>query len=343
MINSSKSWMAEAQSWLAAPCTYTTAKCLRSHIHALQSVLNDASQIRKTLQGFSSVLKEMSQVCDVAALQEQLVEADCQVADVQDSFTAPLSQLEHAADEVEAIESEVRQMENDVTEIKTLLSSPEAFPSPREDNLKMVEQKIQSMRRTVAEIQKCKPDLCLPGKAEETLVVFTVVDQLQTLLLELEKKVPALFIQQPPTPVTTTAAVRVHAPTSTAAEEETGQITIAHVEDDVLKRSGGTLQTVQQSSTEQKPSRRPDSPQETGVLVGGEAEVVSGPTTQPTAEERKDVESSPDNTEESSSEALSKPLGTVTTQSLYEGTVNTASTANVSKPDSKSQQRCLIS
>ncbi len=97
MINSSKSWMAEAQSWLAAPCTYTTAKCLSSHVHALRIVLDDSAQIRTTLQGFSSVLKEMSQVCDVTTLQEQLVEADGQVAVVQDSFTAPLSQLEHAA------------------------------------------------------------------------------------------------------------------------------------------------------------------------------------------------------------------------------------------------------
>lgn len=41
MINSSKSWMADAQSWLAAPYTYTTAKCLSSHVHALQvSTLN---------------------------------------------------------------------------------------------------------------------------------------------------------------------------------------------------------------------------------------------------------------------------------------------------------------
>lgn len=43
------------------------------------------------------------------------------------------------------------------------------------------------MRRTVAEIQKCKPGLCLPETAETTLTVFTVVDQLQSLLLELEK------------------------------------------------------------------------------------------------------------------------------------------------------------
>lgn len=63
----------------------------------LQTVLDDSAQIRTTLQGFTSVLQEMSQVCDIATLQEQLLEADRQVADVQDSFTAPLSQLEHAA------------------------------------------------------------------------------------------------------------------------------------------------------------------------------------------------------------------------------------------------------
>lgn len=128
MIKSSKSWRNEAESWLAAPCTYTTAKCLSSHVQALQvatpncavlflmphllngssltkfvvclvlqTVLDDSAQIRSTLQGFSSVLKEMSQVCDITALQEQLIEADHQVADVQDNFTAPLSQLEHAA------------------------------------------------------------------------------------------------------------------------------------------------------------------------------------------------------------------------------------------------------
>lgn len=60
-------------------------------------MLDDSAQIRTTLQGFSSVLQEMSQVCDITILREQLVEADRQVADVQDSFTAPLSQLEHAA------------------------------------------------------------------------------------------------------------------------------------------------------------------------------------------------------------------------------------------------------
>lgn len=46
------------------------------------------------------------------------------------------------------------------------------------------------MRATVAQIQRCKPDLGLPGNAEETLKVFTVVNQLQTLLQDLEKVCP---------------------------------------------------------------------------------------------------------------------------------------------------------
>lgn len=101
------------------------------------------------------------------------------------------------------------------------------------------------MRRTVAEIQKCKPGLCLPLQAENTLSVFTVVDQLQTLLMELEKvshsfrqtdrqttgfsepsvplglqKVPALFIQQPQTPVQTK--------TSSKLQESTEDVEVRH-------------------------------------------------------------------------------------------------------------------
>lgn len=53
--------------------------------------------------------------------------------------------------------------------------------------LQVLGKRIQSMGTTVAEIQRCKPDLCLPDGAEETLVVFSVVDQMQTLLLDLEK------------------------------------------------------------------------------------------------------------------------------------------------------------
>lgn len=138
---------------------------MKTFSSALQIVLNDAAQIQATLQSFTSVLTEMSQVYDTTVLQEQLDEASLQVSAVQDSFSAPLHQLEHAAavslpsctpsslscfevtfhgvllltslQEAEAIEREVRQMENEVADIKMLLTSPETFPSPRESRLKV--------------------------------------------------------------------------------------------------------------------------------------------------------------------------------------------------------------
>lgn len=48
------------------------------------------------------------------------------------------------------------------------------------------------MRATVAQIQRCKPDLGLPGNAGDTLTVFTVVNQLQILLQDLEKVRPSV-------------------------------------------------------------------------------------------------------------------------------------------------------
>ncbi|TNM95726.1 hypothetical protein fugu_016809 [Takifugu bimaculatus] len=266
MINSSDSWMSEAQSWLAAPCTYAGAKCLSGRVRALQRVLDDSAQIRTALQGFGSVLEEMSQVCDVTALQEQLLTADRRVAEVQERFAAPLSQLQHAVTKVESIEREVRQLEKDVAEIKKVLVSPESCPSLQKQRFKMVEQRVGSMRATVAQIQRCKPDLGLPGNAEETLTVFTVVNQLQILLQDLEKKVPALFTQQPLNPaqsrVLTAEQTSSSSPISESSHLEAerdqteGRIGIAHLGEDVLKRSGAALLTV-----ERPEQRSPAAPQ----------------------------------------------------------------------------------
>lgn len=60
-------------------------------------VLDDSAQIRRTLQGFESVLKEMASVCEVSRLQEELRDADQCVADMQSSLVEPLRTLEHAA------------------------------------------------------------------------------------------------------------------------------------------------------------------------------------------------------------------------------------------------------
>ncbi|XP_043997936.1 nesprin-2-like isoform X3 [Gambusia affinis] len=336
MIKSSRCWMTEAQSWLAAPCTYTRAKCLRSHVHALQIVLGDASQIRSTLQNFSSVLEEMSQVCDITVLHDQLLEADHRVSEVHGSFTVPLSQLEHAAAEMEAMEKEVYRMENDVAEIKTLLSSPETFPSPREDNLKNIKQRIQSMKHTVAEIQKCKPGLCLPEKAEERLTVFNVVEQLQTLLLDLEKKVLALFSQQPSTP----NQAKVVPAVQNSMSEQHGELPVEETtenkgnEELSLEEDGGSVFWWLWESF------LGVSPEKSELVVSEEKEGVTGLGPGQTAEDGKDIETSTDTAEASSSEALSEALDTVRTQSLL---VNTASSINISQSDARPQHRCVVS
>lgn len=63
----------------------------------MQLVLDDSEQIRRTLQGFESALKEMASVCDVSGLQQELCEADRHVADMQSGLLEPLKTLEHAA------------------------------------------------------------------------------------------------------------------------------------------------------------------------------------------------------------------------------------------------------
>lgn len=60
-------------------------------------VLEDSEQIRRTLQGFESVLKDMARVCDVSSFQQDLTEADQRVVDMQNNLLEFLSKLEQAS------------------------------------------------------------------------------------------------------------------------------------------------------------------------------------------------------------------------------------------------------
>lgn len=53
--------------------------------------------------------------------------------------------------------------------------------------MQATEDRIDLMKRTVAEIQNCKDGLCLPDNAENTLLVFKRAEVLQKQLLELEQ------------------------------------------------------------------------------------------------------------------------------------------------------------
>ncbi|KAG9336608.1 hypothetical protein JZ751_002955 [Albula glossodonta] len=294
MIKSSSSWLSEAHAWLTAPCTFTTAKCLSSHASALQMVLEDSEQMRRTLQGFVAVLQDVSSVCDMTALQEQLAQADQRVAIMQESIAAQLSQFQHAA--------------------------------------AMILGDIESMKRIMAEIQSCKPGLGLPEEAEETMTTFQraehLLEQIRALgqmineqnptvkqdisqsvepeklstleeVIESSPALPTLSIpgelqlttgqSVEPEKLSTSASEEVIVPSPTlpslsipgelqltigqsvesgelppSASEEVivpsptlsipGELQIVHVEEDVLKRSGAALLTVQGSSPAQRES-----------------------------------------------------------------------------------------
>ncbi|KAG5857708.1 hypothetical protein ANANG_G00022250 [Anguilla anguilla] len=351
MINSSNSWLIEAHAWLTAPCTYTTANCLSSHVNALQMVLDDSEQMRRTLQTFVAVLQEVSSVCDMTAQEEQLAQADQRVASMQQSIAHQLSQFQHAAEEVEAIESEVEKMEKNLNKFRDILSSQDSAPSPPEErcgNMQMILNDIESMKRTMAEIQSCKPGLCLPEGAEESLTIFhrakLLLQQIQSLEQMIYQQNPTLkvAIEQPveleELSTSTSEEVIVPSPTLSILEEmqdndaEVGQIRIVHVEEDVLKRSGASLLTVEVgSSPEQRLSWGSErTTQDPDEIFTGE-EQASRPTSDASLEHslgRDEVfDPQPDSstkdivglslpTGASETEAHSKPVATVRTQAL---------------------------
>lgn len=59
----------------------------------LQLVLDDSERIRDTLQGFKSVLAEISAVCDISIQEDRLDQNDQQVHTMQRSVLEPLKQL----------------------------------------------------------------------------------------------------------------------------------------------------------------------------------------------------------------------------------------------------------
>uniref|UniRef100_A0AAY5EBE1 Uncharacterized protein n=1 Tax=Electrophorus electricus TaxID=8005 RepID=A0AAY5EBE1_ELEEL len=353
MVQGAQSWITEAQMWLTAPCTYTTARCLYSHVNALQLVLDDSAQIRQTLQGFDSVLREMASVCDTSRLQHKLSDTDRRVADTQNSLLEPVSQLEHAAAEVDAMESELKVMEKDVLDLRSALTLKEGIS---QDKLKAVEDRIELMKNTVAEIQNCKAGLGLPEGVENSLTVFKSAELLLNQLLELEQLVleDTIMVMEPPLGPCERAPLTVF---PSIAEEDTqessldqGQTEIVHVRENVLTWPGAALMTVKESTVEQRlgwmneeSSRSPD---HTWVCAGPTPADVPVDSAQ---RERTDTDSKvaegtclPSGA--STSEAVPKPPATVRTQSSPRDLVTeTLFVREPSKPPSSNQLKCVVS
>ncbi|XP_068610193.1 nesprin-2a [Brachionichthys hirsutus] len=189
VVFSSGCWMEEARSWLSGPSSFTTAKSLQSHANSLQLVLDDSKRIRHALQDFRPGLDEASAVCDVSTQEEKLDQVDQQVHKMQRKLLEPLEQLLQAVGEVEAAEAELKTIEKNVPKIRAILSSMDSSVPLMEHlhNRQVIMANVQSMQRTLEEMERCKGQLRLPRGAEDSLLVFSRARLLLQPLEELEQ------------------------------------------------------------------------------------------------------------------------------------------------------------
>ncbi|KAL7388816.1 hypothetical protein ABVT39_021245 [Epinephelus coioides] len=183
-------WLDEAQSWLGAPCCFTTARGLQNHANSLQLVLDDSERIRQALEDFRPVLDEISDVCDISTHKERVDQNDQQVDKMQRQILEPLEQLLQAVSVVEAMEAELKTMEKNVPKIRAILSSVDdsnISVSEHLHNRQVILANVQSMRRTLEEVERCKGELHLPKGADESLLVFSRARLLLQPLEELEQ------------------------------------------------------------------------------------------------------------------------------------------------------------
>nr|XP_040016362.1 nesprin-2 isoform X2 [Gasterosteus aculeatus aculeatus] len=183
-------WLDEAQSWLSDPCSFPTARGLQNHANSLQLVLDDSERIRQTLQAFRPVLDEISAVCDISTHEERVNQKDQQVQKMQRKILQPLEQILPAVGVVETLEAELKTMEQNVPKIRAILSSVDDTHITLMEHLQnrqVIVANVQSMQRTLEEIERCKGELHLPQGAEESLLVFSRARLLLQPLDELQQ------------------------------------------------------------------------------------------------------------------------------------------------------------
>ncbi|KAF7666652.1 hypothetical protein LDENG_00098390 [Lucifuga dentata] len=190
ILCSASCWLDDSQSWLTVPFAYTTAKSLQSHANSLQLVLDDSERIRAALRGFRSVLDEISAVCDISTHEERLNQNDQQVYIMQQNIVGPLEQLLKTVPVVDAMEAELKTMEKNVTKIRMILCSIDNSSISLMEHLhnrQVILANVQSIQRTLEDMERCRGEIFLPQGAEESLVVFSRAKLLLQQLQELKQ------------------------------------------------------------------------------------------------------------------------------------------------------------
>ncbi|OXB54356.1 hypothetical protein ASZ78_006237 [Callipepla squamata] len=190
LLRNMKVWIENANSLLRADAQNDCAKRLHKYTDDLQMALEDSEQKQNHLHSVYLELEELTPVFKTDSIMQQLNEAEEEVATLQQEIAEILPQIQHVADELDAIESHVKMFEKDVIKMKTILSSEDLLELSPKDQLKhgqVILDHIGPMQKTIVHIQSYEEALQLPGMKKQPVSVFLRAKQLLRELKKIEK------------------------------------------------------------------------------------------------------------------------------------------------------------
>ncbi|XP_037249263.1 nesprin-2 isoform X1 [Falco rusticolus] len=190
LLKNVKVWIENTDCLLKADAQINSGKSLRKHTDNLQMALEDSEQKQKLLHSVYLELEELAPVFETDSIMQQLNEINDQVATLQHEIAEILPQIQHVADELDAIESHVKVFEKEIAKMKTILSSEDLLEFSPKDQLQhgqVILDRVGPMQKTIAHIQSYKESLQLPGVKMQPFSVFQTARQLLRELKKLEK------------------------------------------------------------------------------------------------------------------------------------------------------------
>ncbi|XP_021259547.1 nesprin-2 isoform X3 [Numida meleagris] len=190
LLKNMKVWIENTNSLLRADAQNDSAKSLHKYAGDLQMALEDSEQKQNLLHSVYLELEELTPVFETDSIMQQLNEAEDEVATLQQEIAEVLPQIQHVADELDAIESHVKTFEKDVMKMKTILSSEDLLELSPKDQLKhgqVILDHIGPMQKTIVHIQLYEEALQLPGVKKQPVSVFLRAKQLLGELKKIEK------------------------------------------------------------------------------------------------------------------------------------------------------------
>ncbi|XP_010138785.1 PREDICTED: nesprin-2-like, partial [Buceros rhinoceros silvestris] len=190
LLKDLRAWIENTNCLLTADAQNDSAKSLRKHTNDLQMALEDSEQKQNLLHSVYLELEELTPVFETDSVMQQLNEIDDQVAALQNEIAEILPQIQHLADELDAIESHVKVLQKDIAKMKTILSSEDLLEFSPKDQLKqgqVILDRVGPMKETIVNIQSYEEARQLSGVRLQPFSVFQRARQLLRELKKLEK------------------------------------------------------------------------------------------------------------------------------------------------------------